>query len=346
MKKIILVFLTIYAVANQSFAQDFNFSQFYTSPMTLNPALTGAFPGKYRLAGIHKSQWAQVSPVPISTSSVGIDLRFELDQSRKAKDVVSVGMAFAHDQTSVFQFNTNQIMLSGAFTKALTNDNTQQLTGGVQIGVGQRALSFDRLDFPTEFNGFSAFNNPSFENLPNNNIAYFDVSSGLNWVISPRRGVYYHIGAAVHHLTEPNISFFEVDKGGTNKLQRKYTAHANMNFPLNARTQISPRAMIQFQGAHAQLNAGTNFRLQFNDYGTTAMHVGGWARAVRNTPTKIGFDSAVAMVGFEFSNFLLGLSYDVNLKSVASYGGNQGGFEISIGYLGDYDNDTILCPKF
>ncbi len=346
MKKIFLLLSFVYLTVNQLVAQDFHFSQFYASPLTLNPALTGAFSGKYRVSTVYRDQWRSVTPVPLKTFSGAIDLRFELDQKKTAKDVISVGMVFASDKTDVFNFNSNQIALSTAFTKALTNDNTQFLSIGLQGGLGQRNLSFDNLNFPNEFNGTDAYNLPSYEKYPFNNFAYGDLSTGINYVIAPRRGQSYHIGIAAHHLLEPRISFFAEDKGGITHLARKYSAHFNMQLPIGLRTQISPRLLIQKQGNHIQANVGTNFRLQFNDYGSTAMHVGGWVRAVRSTPTKIGLDAAVAMVGFEFNNFLLGFSYDLNIRSISSFNRAQGAFELSLGYLGDYDNDTILCPKF
>ena len=348
MKKIFFALLATYCIVNQAVAQDPHFSQFYASPLTLNPALTGAFSGKYRVSMVYRDQWRSVTPVPTQTSTGAIDLRFELDQKRTSKDVVNVGMVFVNDKTNVFNFNTNQLMVSAGFTKALTNDNTQFLTAAIQGGVGQKNVNFDNLNFPDEFNGVSQYNFPSNEvgKLPLNNFSYGDLAAGLNYVIAPRRGVTYHIGLAAHHLAQPTISFFEADKGGTATLKRRYVAHFNAAIPINSRTQISPRFMFQAQGKHAELNVGTNFRLQFSDYGTTAVHVGGWVRAVRNTPTKVGFDAAVAMVGFEFNNFLLGLSYDLNLRSVSTFKQGQSAFEISLGYLGDYDNDAILCPKF
>src|SRR5215208_6242930 len=42
-------------------AQDPNFSQFFVSPLTLNPALTGKFDGVYRLALNYRNQWPTIN---------------------------------------------------------------------------------------------------------------------------------------------------------------------------------------------------------------------------------------------------------------------------------------------
>ena len=42
-------------------AQDPHFSQFFSSPLTLNPALTGLFDGDFRVAGNYRTQWPTIN---------------------------------------------------------------------------------------------------------------------------------------------------------------------------------------------------------------------------------------------------------------------------------------------
>jgi hypothetical protein len=51
MKKLLLTLLLFTSIVSVSLAQDPNFSQFFASPLTLNPALTGKFDGIFRVAG-------------------------------------------------------------------------------------------------------------------------------------------------------------------------------------------------------------------------------------------------------------------------------------------------------
>jgi hypothetical protein len=67
---------------------------------------------------------------------------------------------------------------------------------------------------------------------------------------------------------------------------------------------------------------------------------------VRNLDKNLGLDAAVLMVGLEHSNFLFGLSYDANLSGLNTTGRRQGAIEFSLAFLGNYNNETILCPKF
>ena len=55
-------------------AQDIHFSQFYASPLTLNPALSGFHDGTFRVAGIYRNQWRSVT-TPFQTYGASFDMR-------------------------------------------------------------------------------------------------------------------------------------------------------------------------------------------------------------------------------------------------------------------------------
>src|SRR5260221_14329455 len=52
----LLVIATLLLAGNSIHAPDPGFSQFFSSPLTLNPALTGKFNGVVRAAGNHRHQ--------------------------------------------------------------------------------------------------------------------------------------------------------------------------------------------------------------------------------------------------------------------------------------------------
>ncbi|HYC27363.1 MAG TPA: type IX secretion system membrane protein PorP/SprF, partial [Chitinophagaceae bacterium] len=62
----LLVVITGFAAMKASAQVDPHFSQYYVYPAWLNPALTRAFDGSYRVAGIHRNQWGNISS-PFST---------------------------------------------------------------------------------------------------------------------------------------------------------------------------------------------------------------------------------------------------------------------------------------
>jgi len=79
-------------------------------------------------------------------------------------------------------------------------------------------------------------------------------------------------------------------------------------------------------------------------YSTSAVHFGSWARPVK-ADDGMRLDAVVALLGFEINNVLFGLSYDLNLHALGA-NQRQGALEFSVAYLGNYENENILCPKF
>src|SRR5438067_13574700 len=73
MKKVTLL-LTVVLWSVVSFAQDIHYSQFYASPLTLNPALTGVNECNYRANAMYRNQWSSVSSNPYQTPSVSFDI--------------------------------------------------------------------------------------------------------------------------------------------------------------------------------------------------------------------------------------------------------------------------------
>src|SRR5688572_5773546 len=68
--RIFCLLLLMGLAVNEANAQvDPHFSQYYVYPAWLNPSLTGAFDGQYRVSGIYRTQWGNISS-PFATFGV------------------------------------------------------------------------------------------------------------------------------------------------------------------------------------------------------------------------------------------------------------------------------------
>jgi len=345
MKKLLPILIFVLCCGSL-LAQDKHFTQFYSSPLTLNPALTGAFGGKYRVSSIYRDQWRGILDSPYSTFAAAADVRFELETRSRYKDAFAVGLLFYNDDVGGIDFSTNQIALSAAFHKGLDFDRKQFISFGFQAGLAQRNINYEDLTFQDQFNGIDGYTFDTFEELPENNFSFSDFSVGLNYSWSPKERTSIFVGAAYHHIFEPQVSFYPEDLGGDSKLFSKLSAQISAEVPITERVSLLPRFLFANQGPHLEINTGTNFRILFNDFSTNSIHVGSWVRPVRNNDGAIGVDAVVLLVGFEFNSFLIGGSYDFNLNDLTTTRQGQGAFEISFTYLGDFENEAVLCPKF
>ncbi len=331
-------------------AQDLHFTQFYAAPLTFNPALSGGFNGTYRLGIIYRDQWRQALEDPIVSFAGSVDLRFRLSSRRRQlSDAVGAGVLFYSDRFGPTGFSTNQISISGAYHKSLSKNATSFLSLGFQAGIAQRNVNYDNINFDDQFNGTDGFSDPTAEVLPENNFSFGDYAVGLNYSYAPYRQTAVFAGVALHHFLQPNISFYQEEDGEDmfpdNQLLMKLTAHLTFQIPLSETIQLLPRGLFYAQGTHMALNAGTNVRFLVNDIKGTALHIGASVRPVRNDD-NFGLESVIGMAGIEFNNFLFGFSYDANVMDFSAGANRRSAFEISIAYLGNYDNDLVICPKF
>jgi len=77
--------------------QDIHHSQFYTSPLNVNPALTGVFNGDWRAAGNFRSQWFVDDLVQYMTFTGSFDKRF-YPKKWTTKGMWNGGILFNYDQ--------------------------------------------------------------------------------------------------------------------------------------------------------------------------------------------------------------------------------------------------------
>lgn len=347
----LLLLICFLAFTQITYAQDRLFSQFYAAPLTLNPALTGAFDGKFRVGANYRDQWRGALDEPYRTFAGGLDLKWGVGaRTAKYRDAAAVGVVFYNDQVSDSDFATTQISVSGAFHKSLSRRSNQYLSLGFQTGIAQKAINYEGLTFEDQFNGTTGYTDPTGEDLPENSFAYADFSVGLNyaWVIKSRTSLF--AGAAYHHFLTPSVSFFDsVDDPNTfpsNELFPKLTVLLGFALPLVEGVDILPRAVFSSQGPHTKVDAGSNFRFSLSSYQSLALHIGGYARLVSNFDNSFGPSEIVALLGLEYNRVLFGISYDFNLDDLSNTNLGQRTLEFSVSYLGEYQEDLILCPKF
>jgi type IX secretion system PorP/SprF family membrane protein len=340
-----------------TYAQDRLFSQFYTAPLTLNPALAGSFDGKYRVGGIYRDQWSSIVQQPFRSFAFGADFRLTMPAllQNMDKDRVGIGLMFQRDHVGTYDFSNTQLNVALAYHKSLDWQNTQYLSAGIQFGLNQRNLNYERLTFQDQFNGLDGYTGTTGERLPENNFGFGDLSGGINYTYSQRGRFGFFAGIAFHHFATPNVSFYRTIRDSiTNSLPVRYSAHVATQIPISENVMVSPRIYATLQGEHLQLNVGTNFRFVTGRSGLSSIHLGAWLRPTKNTGAfakqqgtdSFGIGSVVFLTGFEYNNVLFGFSYDLNIDNLRNYYRPTNAIEFSLIYLGEFENEEILCPAF
>ena len=330
-------------------AQDTQYSQFYGYPVYMNAALTGSQSGTYRVSSAYRNQWARSLDNPFTSFSIAGDFRINLNENKKFPDFAGAGLIFSADQVAVFNYNTYQIALVGAYHKSLSPRQNTYLSAGIYLGLGQRSVNYNNLRFEDQFNGQDAYSFATNELLPANNFAHPDLGVGLNFATTPKKNTGYYFGASYYHLNEPLISFYGNDRDidvvqENSVLHSRITAHAAASLPLHNLLTVLPRVIYNIQGSHSSLTFGANLRQQIYEAEASFIHFGAWMRSTRSLTVFQPTDATV-FVGFELKGLLMGLSYDIYLREIAGQVGT-GTFEFTISYTGSHENFAQICPSF
>src|SRR4051812_45345684 len=109
----------------RSAAQDVHFSQYYFSPLSLNPANAGNFNGDYRLFANYRSQWRTLDK-GYNTYSAGGDMNF---YPRNLN--IGAGLIVLSDQSAQY-LSVTKILPAFAIHKKIAGF---KLHAGIQPGI-------------------------------------------------------------------------------------------------------------------------------------------------------------------------------------------------------------------
>jgi type IX secretion system PorP/SprF family membrane protein len=318
-------------------AQDIHFSQFYASPMNLNPALAGVIDGDFRIAAIYRNQWASVS-TPYITAGGSFDLRIPIEKLKK--DILAAGINVVNNKSGDGKLGMMNVSLSAAYHKRLDKNGNHFLGLALQPGFVQRKLSPNDLLFPNQYNGSILDpSRPNGENFASNNINYFDMNTGLLYSgkLSKRFGLMQ--GISMYHLTKPKETF---NNDNSARLQNRFTVHGGLRIKIVDWIYLTPNYIFQYQNKAMETNFGS--AVEFHVKGkkeNVILNVGGWYRLN---------DAAIASAGVEYKKLRMGVSYDFNTSSLQPATNKRGGFELTLIYTGifvkqDVGPMLVPCPR-
>jgi len=325
------------------FAQDIHFSQFNSSPLLLNPALTGFYSGDYRIAGTFRSQWGSIGD---SYRTIATSFEMSAFKGKLKHDYLGAGIQFFNDKAGEIELGTNHLALSAAYRKGLGLHKKQALTLGIQAAIIKQKLNIDKLIFDNQYNGVVA--DPSAasgESVSSSSNLAVDLNAGILFHTAPREAFNFYMGAACYHILEPKISFLS---GSDYRLSPKYVGHLGAKIEMSRLLNLLPSAVYLMQGRAWQVNAGTylQFVLNDDDYeALTAFSLGAWARVATPLP-----DAVIIGARMDYWNFVLNINYDLNISDLRTITQSRGAYELSVIYIGTFVTRgqrrlMIPCPQ-
>lgn len=296
-------------------AQDAHFSQFDASPIILNPSLTGVMHKKeMRVVAQHRNQWASVND-KYSTTTMAFDMPV-------SPQVGVGGYIMSHDAEK--NFNTLTFVLSGAYDITRPNQNKHHINMGAQLGFIYKKSNYEELVFDNQYDGKNFDSDLASGETNGLNYSKFmpELNIGFTYVNTDVKKNYHPYGGiSFHHLTHPNESLMK-EKGA--RLPLKYSAYGGIKFVMQKEHVIDPKVLFMLQRNAMMINTGLMY---------TYMPA--------QTETKISAgvyyrvnDAIIPILGLDYYNFKIMMSYDINVSSLSTYTNGKGSFELTLAYKG------------
>jgi type IX secretion system PorP/SprF family membrane protein len=320
-------------------AQDPHFSQFYASPLTLNPAFTGKFDGNFRFAANYRDQWPTINQA-YQTVTASIDFHI-LQGKIPAKDTWGLGLMAYSDKSAAGAVAFNYFSASTAFHIALDEDGYKQLGAGFQTTYSNLNIYTANLKTGDQLTS-QGFTLPQDDPLLQSGTltkSYMDVNAGLLYTSSATDRDNFYVGASMYHINRPRVSFSD---NALYLLSPRATFHAGGYFPIGGITTLHLSALYSTQAGAQETVLGGAFQFAAtnleNDDNPLSFYAGLWAR--------LG-DALIPYIGLEYGEWRFGTTYDYNISSLKTASQSQGGIEVSLIYINKPSGSKgIPCPKF
>lgn len=332
---VILIFLL--AAVLQLPAQDIHFSQYFSTPLTINPSYTGSFSGDYRLGLNYRQQWGSVT-VPYKSFDIYGDLSF--NKNFLHRNYFAAGLYMVSDRAGDGDLSVTKIMGSFAYHLAFDEQKTNFISFGLQAGYVQKSVDFSKFYFDNQWAdaGFD-LGLPSGENYEAQQTGYADVNAGVSYSFTGSENFAGYAGLAFFHLLRPSDSFYGNEE---NRLGIRPAINAGAIVRLSDQVYVYPSMIYMSQKKAHEFLAGGMISYELNTASSNQLFAGFYAR--------FG-DAMIPVIGYQYERWRAVLNYDVNTSSLKAASGGKGAFEISFVYTGWYKKPRgnmidLPCPRF
>lgn len=349
--KRIFILLSIVFVGLSLTAQDIHFSQFYASPLTLNPALTGKFDGLYRVSAIYRDQWRNIQEEKANTfvtPSLSVD--FSLLKDKLKNGALGAGAVVTYDKVGVF--NTMDVGLNLAYHMALDKNKKYSLGVGFQGMYSNRKIDGE-LTFEDELLS-GGTSSPDDNRIDKDAHHLFSLTPGLLVDGKVTKNITAYAGYSVLMNLTPGEDIFLTDsalaEGG---LPMRHVVHLGAEIESNKLTFI-PGLLYQTTDRTDEINFGltVGYKLIEAPKKNTEVFLGVWYRLNEG-------GAIIPKLGVDFENFRVSGAYDIGAfnqmakdsREATNVGKIPTAFEIAINYFGQGStpkptNTYLFNPRF
>ena len=320
--------LILMACLQVGYSQDVHFSQFFNSPLHLNPALTGIHNGDGRIHANYKNQWASV-PVDYTSADIGIDLKHRFNDKR---GFLGYGVLLNYDTAG--DLNLGWTGANAFLSYAVPIGNHGLLSPGVSVGFQQRALDPSDALTGNQWDGKTIAPGAGPEGITSDAVSFIDVGVGLNFRRQTTYRKFFDIGASLAHLNGPSEKFFTNAIYEVKRPQR-FSLYGMLNHQIHDNVDVLLNALYSTQTEYEEILINAQAKIYLGGTKDKALYLGAGYRLD---------DAYYPMIGLELGQFFGAVSYDINVSGFDEVTTARGGPELSLRYIWSRVPDQLYQP--
>ena len=335
--KIVAVFAMFFCITDLLYGQDPNFSQFFSSPLNINPALTANINSDWRIISNLRNQWSGPAN-PYVTGTISYDSKIFQNKILNVPEnnsTVGIGGMLMYDRAMAGVVKSTYASLNLSYNIKLADNEVSKhrLGAGFGVNYGRRFVDFDRLNFEEQFTGFGFDTNlPTHEYALSNMKAYFSVNAGITYSFSNENSN-IDIGVAGFHLNGPKQTFLQDEN---QYLAVRKVVHANYETFINENLVLNTNGVYQYQSNAKYFSVGASLGHYISKESSTMINGGLWYWSK---------NALIPYFGLTVQDFQFGISYDLTISKLSQAERRPHSWELSLIHRGIKKSSGIIpCP--
>ncbi len=315
------------------FAQDPVFSQFYSSPLSVNPALAGNGMADWRIVANRRSQWVGEGLDPLTTTSLSFDGKL-FRQGGKEANYIGGGLLFLQDRGLSGAYTSNSFHFIGSSHVSLDDIDTHGLSIGLGGSYSSTMIDFAQLSFSQQLTS-SGFNRtlPTSEPYLMNIKPYFSMFAGITYTYTGDNDN-FDIGVSGYRFVKTSRSALN-DRDQVDP--PRYNFHADYQTYLSPRTVFNTNAIYVLESNSNSYTVGVNFgRILDESDQPSVLNAGLWYR---------GGEALIPYLGMVYQNLQFGFTYDINISPSSGNASGLKTYELSLVFRSPQKRQNLIpCP--
>ncbi|MFK8056919.1 MAG: PorP/SprF family type IX secretion system membrane protein [Saprospiraceae bacterium] len=327
-------------------AQDLHYSLLEFMPTWVNPGLTGAYEGTARIGGVYRDQQVRsLSENTYQTPGFYVDAPIVM-LGKKAW--LGVGGTLIADKAGFADLTSTYAQASASYHRILNKGrNTRTVFSfGVKGGVLNRSADFssDRIkleeETETTFGGGGFPLLGGLDRMGDPSSTGIDIGAGASLARQLDAERNFRVGISARHILQPDYALNQ--GGGKQTRPTSISLQGAYRQLLDDKYLIEPTIFLQTTETASAAQLQGMFGMYMGEESDKLIKFGLGVRL----PARFVYP----MVGFDYKDFKVAASFDLNANGLQAADGLQSGFEIGVQYIIKIYKEpkvdrVILCPQ-